>query len=113
MPNLVLRGTRYYKADAALRSGKLVAGMEVFLFHTPYNPHDSDAVAVYLLPGYIKLGHLSRQTAPKYALFVDRNQIESDIEFHPGIIKSVKTTLISRDFFRLRVAYRNDRRRQN
>jgi len=75
--DLVLKGTRYYSAWEEYRKGRLKLESEVFLVHTPYNPHDSNAVAVYLMPAAKPLGHLSRQVARKYSVFVDDNRIKS------------------------------------
>ena len=75
--NLVLRGTRYYAAGEEYRSGRLKAGSEIFLVHTPYNPYDKNAVAVYLMPAAKALGHLARQIAPKYSVIANTNRIKS------------------------------------
>jgi hypothetical protein len=75
--NLVLKGTWYYAAGEEYRQRRLRKGSQVHLVHTPYNPHDKNAVAVFLMPAGRQLGHVSRDIAPKYAELVDANCVKS------------------------------------
>ena len=85
--DLVLKGTYYYAGLEEYRMGRLKAGSKVFLVHTPDNPHDRNAVAVYLLPTAKPLGHVSKDVAPKYAALADSNQIKS-----AEVISATKST---------------------
>lgn len=72
---LTLKGTQFYDAQTEFKAGRLKDGAQLFLKHTPDNPHDSNAVAVFLKQNAVMLGHLSRQSAPKYAGLLKANQI--------------------------------------
>src|SRR4030042_581526 len=73
--NLVVKGTRYYKAGELLRKGSLSSGVAIRLKHEPDNPHDRNAVAVLVRRTGAMLGHVSRDLAPKYAELVNSGKI--------------------------------------
>ena len=73
--NLVVKGTRYYKAGELLLKGSLSSGVAIRLEHQPDNPHDRNAVAVLVRRTGAMLGHVSRDLAPKYAELVNSRKI--------------------------------------
>lgn len=73
--NLVVKGTRHYKAGELLRKGSLSSGVAIRLEHQPDNPHDRNAVAVLVRRTGAMLGHVSRDLAPKYAELVSSGKI--------------------------------------
>jgi hypothetical protein len=60
-----VKGTRHYKAEDAFNEGKLNPGASIELRPEPYNRFDPNAVEV-LLNHADKLGHISKDIAPKY-----------------------------------------------
>ena len=60
-----VKGTRHYKADAAFNAGRLKYGTPIELRPEPDNRVDPNAVEV-LLNYSDKLGHISKDIAPKY-----------------------------------------------
>lgn len=88
---LVVKGSRYYKTADALRNGNLAKGALIQLVHERDNPHDRNAVAVFLRGTGDRLGHLARERAPKYASLLDRGRIRgsfvSDVSVEHGNIK--------------------------
>ena len=73
--DLIVKGTRYYQAIRLFEQNKLLPGTSVRLIHQPYNPHDSNAVAVKMFLTEEMLGHLSRRVAPKYCTLLKNREI--------------------------------------
>jgi hypothetical protein len=74
--NLVVKGTKYYKAAELFQRGSLSSGLAIRLEHQPHNPHDKNAVAVLVRESGSILGHVSRELAPKYAALINRRTAE-------------------------------------
>ena len=75
-----LRGVSFHQGRRLLDSKKIKISDEVTLKHEPHNPHDSNAVGVYLCPGEEMLGHIPRELAPKYVkLLKSKRVIEAKI----------------------------------
>ncbi len=70
-----VKGVTYYEADKLYRAGKLQPGDPITLTHERENRYDKNAVAVSLSATGAKLGHMSRDIAPKYAMLVDCSRI--------------------------------------
>src|SRR5947209_8054921 len=64
---LTVKGTQYYSAPKMFDAGVLRSGEAILLRREPGNPYDANAVEVLLARGSVKLGHLSKRVAPKYA----------------------------------------------
>lgn len=66
-----VKGTQYYSADRAFREQLLYPGAQIALIREPHNPHDSNAISIWLEDPRLKLGHVSRDLAPRYAELLD------------------------------------------
>lgn len=66
-----VKGTQYYAADSAFREQLLYPGAPVTLIRELHNPHDSNAISVWLEDSRLKLGHVSRELTPRYAELMD------------------------------------------
>ena len=75
--NLIIRGTAYYDAEAAFSGHYLKVGAALKLVPEHGNPHDRNALIVRLSSTQHKLGHVSRESAPKYRQLVEQGQIQS------------------------------------
>ncbi|MBU1362893.1 MAG: GIY-YIG nuclease family protein [Gammaproteobacteria bacterium] len=73
---LTIKGTGYYSAPSLLTKGLLCPGTPLSLRHEWDNPHDPNAVAIHIRATGAKLGHVSREIAPKYATLVDQALIQ-------------------------------------
>ena len=72
---LRLKGTKYYRAPDLYRLGELRNGESLRLVAERDNPHDKNAVAVFY--GDAQLGHISRDSAPKYHFLLGEGGISS------------------------------------
>jgi len=70
-----LKGTKHYGAYEAYRKNILYSAAKLDLKAEPQNPHDSNAVSVWI--GTTKLGYISRDLAAKYQKLVLSKQITS------------------------------------
>lgn len=74
---LTVKGTKYYEASDLHEKGELKIEDSVLLEHQPDNQHDKNAVAVFLENSKAMLGYISRDSAPKYANIVRKNEVKS------------------------------------
>jgi hypothetical protein len=55
-----VKGVAHHQARTAMAAGTLKAGASITLLCDPLNPHDPDAVAIFLAATHQKLGHISK-----------------------------------------------------
>lgn len=72
-----VRGAQYYPTNELIQRGMLVVGASIRLEAEPHNEHDKNAVLVRLARTGDKIGHLSRDIAPRYARLLASGKIVS------------------------------------
>ena len=70
-----LKGTNYYSGETLYKSGEIKKGSSLQLIHEADNEYDQNAVAVHHLASSKKIGHISKELAPKYCELLRTNRI--------------------------------------
>ena len=102
--NLIVKGTTYHDAEAAYAAGHLKVGASVLLLPESGNRHDHNAVLILLGSTRQKLGHVSRDAAPKYRRIAQQGCVRSaevtavQWEQHPRIGRRLRITYRVRYF---------------